>query len=45
MPDNGNTYPQKMNFGTLRDLTESHGDEGDAFYYGGEEGTMTLYKY
>lgn len=45
MPDNGNTYPQKMNFGTLRDLTESHGDNGDTFYYGGEEGTKILYKY
>ena len=44
-PDNGNIYLQNMYFGTLKDLTESHGDNGDTFYYGGEEGTKILYKY
>lgn len=44
-PDNGNIYLQNMHFGTLKDLTESHGDNGDTFYYGGEEGTKILYKY
>ena len=44
-PDNGSIYPQNMHFGTLKDLTESRGDEGEGFYYGGEEGTKTLYKY
>lgn len=44
-PDNGNIYPQNMCFGTLNDLTESNGDDGDKFYYGGEEGTKALYKY
>lgn len=44
-PDNGNIYLQNMHFGTLKDLTESHGDNGDIFYYGGEEGTKILYKY
>ena len=44
-PDNGSIYPQNMHFGTLKDLTESRGDEGEGFYYGGEEGTKILYKY
>lgn len=44
-PDNGNIYLQNMHFGTSKDLTESRGDNGDTFYYGGEEGTKILYKY
>lgn len=44
-PDNGNRYPQKMYFGTLKDLTGSDGDGGERFYSGGEEGTKILYQY